>query len=420
MNRIYSFLILFFISGQIINCFLPNEALLDERLFIGVIMDFGKNYLPGLEQIREMNSPMGPVYFILYGFIGKLSQFSLFWMRSIHIGFSTLLLYLVYLNLELGYKIAKPNEVSNISSNREFQRKILSLFPVLLTILFFLNPYFVLLTAYLLYTDIIGLIFVFAGSYFYLQKKRYLWSAFLWGMAICTRQLFIVIPLAALFAELSFLYEKYTRTRSKISFQDLKPLAIFFLPFLMFLPLFILWDFKVNSGNFQGRAFEENTIAAFSFSFKSLNYSLMLVGIYSGFVVSKRIIPVFKKINFYSLGLTLLLLVLGFPLQINKGLGYGSLPDTAGVLDIIMNKLGLIAYLVIPVLLYWGITFIHSLFRLPYKSGTFFFQASLILFLFLETIYSYCWDKHFLLIIPMVWILCFELLANQSKALLPQ
>lgn len=410
------FLLLFVVTGIIANFFIPNKPLLDERLFFNEVMAFGKQYLPSLEQISSMNSPMGPIYFIVYGFIGKLVQFEIFWMRIFHLFLSASLLFLVYKNLALLFHssaILSNHTTSDLDNSGARNQPFV--LPIYLTIVFFLNPYFVCMTGYLLYTDVIGLIFIFLGSYFYLKQKHLFAAAIFWGLAICTRQLLIVIPMAAFVTEAIHTINQVRKESSPSYLQLLKGAITFSIPFLLFIPLFILWDFNVNSGNFKGSQFEENTLEAFSFSFKSLNYSLILIGIYAGFALYKKVIPAFKKPNIYLIILTALLLVLGFPIEINKGMEYGNLPDTAGILDIILTKISFLSYILIPILLYWSLTFILQVARLPYDRNTLFLQLCLILFLALETIYSYCWDKHFMLVIPIIWLLCYQLLSNNRQ-----
>jgi len=362
-----------FILAQLANLFLPENPVWDENLFLGELMRFGEHYFPTLDQIRDLQSPMGPVYFILYGFIGKLTGFSLFWMRSLHLVLGLCLLLIVD-------RLLKKCR----------QR-------TLLVIIFILNPYFLVMTAPLLYTDVIGLLFVFAGLLLFLENKNFLLAGILWGFAICTRQLFMIVPFAALAFELyHFFINKKVRWRA---------MPAGFIPFLIFLPLFVLWNYNLNSAAFGDGRFEENTPAAFSFSLKTFNYSLILIGIYAIPVLYRKIAFVFRKPSYPVATLALILCIAGFPVNVNSGMQYGNLPDTAGLLDILFNKVWYLRYLLVPALLYWGLLFMIEAVRTVLKGKTVFLAFLLFLFIVLETVYSYCWDKHFILVIPIVFII---------------
>lgn len=372
-----------FILAQVANFFLPERPVWDENLFLDEVMRFGENYVPGLDEIRNLQSPMGPVYFILYGFIGKLTGFSLFWMRSLHLVLGLFLL---------------------LTVDRLLKR---CLRRVILMLIFILNPYFLIMIAPLLYTDVIGLIFVFAGMLFFTEHKNFVVAGILWGFAICTRQLFVIIPLAALAFELyHFIVNKEVRWRA---------LPAGFIPFIMFLPLFVLWGYDLNSGAFGSGRFEENTLAAFSFSLKAFNYSLILLGIYAIPVLYRKFGFIFRKPSYPLAALALLLSIAGFPVNVNSGMQYGNLPDTAGLLDILFTRLWYLKYVIVPALLYWGLIYLIESVRIFIKGKSVFLVFLVFLFIILETVYSYCWDKHFILVIPIVFMISDKIRKDEFK-----
>ncbi|MEM1124364.1 MAG: hypothetical protein AAGJ18_28255, partial [Bacteroidota bacterium] len=202
-----------FVALLIVNFFLPTIPIWDERLFFPTVQQIGANYFPTLEQVRTLNSPMGPVYFMIWGFIGKLSNFSLLIMRAIHLlmsfGFVLLL-----------YRLLRDRLT----------------YPYLALLFFVVNPYFLVMTAPLLYTDITALLFIFAGVFYYLEEQNRLLAGLFLGVAICTRQLYITVPMALALNDIFWWFKGKGRWQH-----------LFFhpLPLLCFLPLFFLWDYNV-------------------------------------------------------------------------------------------------------------------------------------------------------------------------------
>ena len=235
------------------NFFIPGKPIKDEILFFPIIKEFGVRYLPTLDQIKHIQSPMGPVYFIFWGFIGKLFGFSLPVMRGINIAIGYIIAVIIYTILKYGSE-------KNI-------------FLVFLTTWFVANPYFLALTTPLLYTENLSLLFLFFGAYFYLIKENRVIGGLLWGASICTRQVLIIFPLAGLLTDMIILKRKSLKQPGKI-IQDC-------IPFIMFGVLFVLWGVNVTSGMQKPGMYEENTLKAFRFSFKTVHYSLLLFGIYS-------------------------------------------------------------------------------------------------------------------------------------------
>ncbi|MFH1153244.1 MAG: hypothetical protein V1793_05465 [Pseudomonadota bacterium] len=371
-----------FVLSQAVNLFLPRTPIWDENLFFPVVRQFGEHYLPTLDLIRTMDSPMGPVYFCVYGFLGKLVGFSLPAMRAVHLCFSLLLMMILWRFLSQ----CKRRDV--------------------LILCFILNPYFMVMTGPLLYTDVLGLLFAYLGASARIQGKNPWLAGFLWGMAICTRQLLVVIPLAAGISDLySVVIEKK---------QSWKTLIPDLMPCMMFLPLFCLWGFNVNSGTFHAGAFEENRVQAFSFSLRSLNYSIMLTGLYSLPILYGTCLKRLRRPGVKMAVLAVILCICAFPTDINRDMLYGHLPRTAGLLDISLNRMSFLAYGAVPVLMYWGLNFLYEVMALAVHSKDLFLPTCTIVFILLESVYSYCWDKHFLVIIPIVFLLSDRILSSRD------
>ncbi len=372
-SRVYFYLGIPFLAMLVANFFLPTDPIWDERLFYPVMQAVGANYFPDLEQIRTLNSPMGPVFFIIWGFLGKMVGWSLPVLRGLHIIWSFGFILLLY------------------HTFKDHLR------PIVLSLLFFVvNPYFLVMTAPLLYSDVTAMMFLFLGVHYYLNQQNRWLAGIFFGLAICSRQLLIFVPLAVGLADLFWWYKGRVKWQAVV--QD-------FIPLVVFAPLFVLWDFNINSHSFQGNQFEENTLAAFRFSAKTFNYSLLLLGIYAipFWLTDWKLL--FRRSHLVYLIPVALLLLAGLPLKVNAGLQYGDLPETAGLLDIVLVASGFAGYVLMPVGLFVGIICLVKMLRSPTTFESLVCKISLVLFLVLESIYSYCWDKHFLPVMPLIFLL---------------
>jgi len=245
----------------------------------------------------------------------------------------------------------------------------------------------------LLYTDVLGLLLCYGGIRLYYEKKSYLLAGLLWGLALWTRQLFIIIPLSA---GISALLQKPSFSTSSY-FSIAAPL----LAGLLFLPLYLLWG-DVNSGNFPDGMYAENSLAAFRFTLQDLNYSLALVGLWT---IPALIIYV-RKIHWKIYGIcflfALILTILAVPTQVNADMTVGNLPATAGLLDIALSMTSYAAYPLAAGLIALALYLLYSSLNLLGEIHVRFLWIAIILFILLEASYSYCWDKHTLLVAPII------------------
>ena len=207
LEKVYLLVGIPFAIMAIASLFLPNEMIWDERIFMPVVKSIGQDYLPSLDQIRHLKSPLGPVFFIIYGLIGKAFGFSLVALRIFNIAISYAVCVLVFKYIKSDVKA-----------------------PLFLTVLFIINPYFLIMTAPLVYTDILAMLFVILALTF-LKKDNRIWVGILFGLAVCTRQLMIVFPLALGLVDLWYCYKKQ---------KPLRYLLYDFIPIIMYLPLICL------------------------------------------------------------------------------------------------------------------------------------------------------------------------------------
>ena len=121
----------------------------DESTFYEPIKTFGLNALSVIENTKNLRIPQGPGFFAVYGFFGSFVDYSLPALRLLNI-------FVSYLAALILFKILCK----------------LSNFPIILTLWFVLNPYFLLLTTPYIYTDNLCLFFLISGTYFFIVKDQ--------------------------------------------------------------------------------------------------------------------------------------------------------------------------------------------------------------------------------------------------------
>ncbi len=475
-TKISPYLLLFlpFILLLILNYFMPFPVQ-DEKIFWSVVKDFGKHFFPTLEQIKYLPSPMGPIYFIFWGFLGKLCGFNTLILRAINIVMGYAVVLLIY---ELYRKYLKATQLFN-------------------TFWYMSNPYFILFTVPFLYTDCLNLVWIFLGVNFSFVKDNKWLAGIFWALAVCTRQFSLLFPAAYFIMQI--LSEKKFKN---IKISNYLPVLI---PAVCFSALFILWGFSFTSGQHPGGAFTENTIEAFKFSLKAWNYFFVLCGIYllpyfyrlidrqifkkyslwfigtllitlSVLVVlnehSKSIAQVFntaafgyhklpknsnmvpwskyleqlfiavkilafvfipvlaaglanvvtkifhtknslpKRLTGFSFIITLVLLKVGFPRLVNSGSFYKQ--EIAGYADRFIIILDKNAYVLVPMLFLLALIYLLPLYlRKSVNKLETFSKILLFLFILLESVYTYAWDKHFLPYLPFLFLINSQLFRKE-------
>ena len=358
-----------FVLVAITVMFLPSEPLKDERFYYPLIRVFGAHYLPSIDTIKTMNQSMGPFYFIFYGLIGKFTDYSLPALRIINVFLSFVAVVVLYKTLARFCK-----------------------YPLCLTLWFAINPYFLLLTTPLLYTDNLCMLFVLAGTYFYVVKRNLVVSGLLWGLALWTRQTAIIIPLAALLTEL-YVY------RGNLS-RQVRNLALTILPFALFFLLVMLWDFNITSPN---TVHDVNSISTLGFSLRQLNYAILLAGVYSAPLWLPRFFEIARTPAIFVAGIFSSLLILEFPRVINEDGYLGTW--TSGLFDRFLVWLGDVALVLVPVIWIPALAyFILLTISAPKSRVTLFGILCVLFFLCFQAIYSYSWDKYFILVIPFLFL----------------
>ena len=215
-------------------------------------------------------------------------------------------------------------------------------------------------------------------------------SGLLWGLALWTRQTAIVIPLAALLTEL-YAY------RANLAIQ-LRKFILSTLPFLMFFWLIYLWDFSITPPN---TMHEVNSFDTLRFSLRQLNYAVLLVGVYSLPLWLPHLPKIVKSPTIFAAAGISLLLILEFPRTINE---YQPVGWTSGLMDQFLMSVGDLAYVIVPVLWIPSLAYLILTTIAATKSRqTLFGILCIFCFLGFQSIYSYSWDKYFILVIPFIF-----------------
>ena len=345
---------------------LPDAPLKDERFFFPLIQKFGESYFPSLSDIRQMTQPQGPVYFAVFGFVGHFFDYSLLPLRLLNV-------FLGFLGVLFLYK--------TLSQHTQF--------PLCLSLWFTLNPYFLLLTTPYIYTDNLCMLFVLAGMYFFVVKENRFAAGVLWGLALWTRQVAIIVPLSAVIVDLYF-----TRTDRCQQFKVFLGNA---LPFLALLVLFVTWDFSLTPPN---NVHNINTVDTFRFSLRQLNYAIVLTGVYSAPIWLPKIRLIVGSRMFILASLCGFSLITHFPRLVNQDSPFYSV-WTAGYFDKFLLAIGNLAYVIVPILWLPALAYFLLCLRPPWTSRIQSFAIGVVfLFFAFETVFTFAWDKYFILVIP--------------------
>jgi hypothetical protein len=151
----------------VISLFQPINPVKDERFMIYEINQFSKLGFWG--HINHMKNYQGPLFYYIMGLMVSFFKFSLLGLRIINCIFSAFLIVVILKIFEL----KKVNKYYFL--------------------LIFLNPYFLLLTAPLIYNDNFPLLCLFLGLLFYLKEKHFL-AIICFSFACLMRQNLIFAP----------------------------------------------------------------------------------------------------------------------------------------------------------------------------------------------------------------------------------
>jgi len=350
----------------------------DEPAYYSVLMIFGDNYLPSIEELRSYNRfDATPLSAIIFGLWGKIFGFDPWKLRilSVFFSFGAILAF---------YMISK-------SLLKKYDSPVN---PLHLALLLMLNPYFYA-TSFLILSDPSSIFFFMFSLLYYIRRHTLLFGFFA-GLAILTRQFYLFLPISILLY--LFIKKRNLFYRDRRFFGALLSLAMFF-------PFFYLWGWHLSP------AFPQSYLGLPRIpSLSTLNYHLSIMAFYSLPLLTLRPLRSYLKGIFYPL-LLLPLFLLKPPLFDVPA--HGILYFT---LDTILGT-----YKLIPLFLMWylGILLLVHLLKLKYREGDEVFLISIIIFSIMMLFYSWISDKYLLAILPMAFLLFATMIKDaHSRALL--
>lgn len=354
----------------------PLNPIKDEIFFYPIVVAFG-NLSQLLYQINHLTVPMGPLFFIIMGLIGRLFDFSIVVLRMINVLIGFVSSIFIYHTLKI-----------YLSEIKYTNNHIL-----LLTFWCICNPYFLFLTTPFLYTDGWANLFVFAGLYCYLRNQR-LSTALLLGFSVLVRQSNLIIALAVLMTDIFY----FKKTKKGWILYDL-------IPFIMFFVLFTFWDFNISSPS---NLFTNISLKSFNYTpqhiLQTIYYSLIYFGIYSfPFWFSEINKLRQQKWLFIISALLSIPMLYAFPRFINQGTDWSYI--TAGYLDKSIVMLGIYAYFIVPVFVFFSLTFFLYYFLQNKNKQDLFFKLSIALFFVYLSVSFYYWDKYLIPIVLFIILL---------------
>jgi hypothetical protein len=339
----------------------PLNPVKDERFMIYEINQFSKLGFWG--HINHMKNYQGPLYYYFMGLMVSFFKINLLGLRIINCIFSTILIIVVL---------------------KIFELKEINKFNVFLVLL---NPYFLLLTAPLIYNDNLPLMCLFIGILYYLQEKHFI-AICCFSFACLMRQNLIFAPVAILFIEI-------LSSLKNIKWHQ----VIYITPIIVLLSLFYIWGGRFSSpGLYKNFAFLAS-INGFNFDvheiMKAINYQLILLSIFALPLTIYNINRGRKLLVLFSISLIILLVFP--PTHINfKFHQYLSFYDYGGLLDQCISSC---LYFTIPIS-----AIIISLFlnqfnttKINNKSK---FQLIIIVFILLNLVFysiTPFWDKYYVM-----------------------
>jgi hypothetical protein len=339
----------------------PNNPVKDERFMIYEINQFSK--LGFWRHINHMKNYQGPLFYYIMGLLVYFFKFNLLGLRIINCGFSAILIIVIL---------------------KIFELKKASKFNVFLVLL---NPYFLLLTAPLIYNDNLPLLCLFTGVLSYLKEKHFI-AICCFSFACLMRQNLIFAPVAILFVEIIS------------SFKKLKWHQIIYItPMLVLFTLFYIWGGRLSSpGLYKNFGFLAS-INGFNFDgfeiIKAVLYQLILLSIFAlpqtlfNINWGRKLLLIFT--------ISLIILVLFTPTHINfKFHQYLPMYNYGGYLDQYLSKW---LYLTIPMSAMLITLFLNQ-FDVSKIKNISKFQFIIIVFIALNLVFysiTPFWDKYYVM-----------------------
>lgn len=369
--------IIVFAIITIISLLEPTNPVKDENYMIYEINKFSQMGFWG--HIKNIKTPQGPLFYYIMSLFVKFFQFSLVELRLVNCVFSALAIVVILKIFELK-KTSKLNILLVVS-----------------------NPYFLFLTAPLIYNDNLPLLCLFFGFLCYFKHKHFVAIIF-FSMSCLMRQNLIFAPVAILFVEVLLSYRKLELNK-----------FIYLIPILVLLSLFGIWGGRLSSPSLYKNLAFSATIKGFNFNIfeiiKATEYQLILLSIFAlpqMFVTFK----LERKLLFLMVPIVFLIVVLP-PNHINyKFHQFLSINNYGGYLDQFLTKFYWFSFPFIAILLASFLNQFKSINLFKYSK----LQLIIFVFIFLNLLFyslTPFWDKYYV----MMGVFIPLLLKNDNREL---
>ena len=393
MNKLFKFLIelfqknwiigiIAFVIISIISLLEPINPVKDENYMIYEIYKFSQLGFWG--HIQNIKTQQGPLFYYIMGLLMKIFDLNLTDLRIINCVVSALFIVVI---LKI-FQLQKTNKFY--------------------TFLVFLNPYFLMLTAPLIYNDNLPLLCLFTGFLCYLKEKHFI-SIIFFSMACLMRQNLIFAPAAIFFVEVLLSYKKIEWNK-----------IIYLVPVLVLFTLFYIWGGRLSSPSLYKNLAFITTIKGFNFNIfeiiKAIEYQLILLSIFA----LPQIILSFKydKKLLWLMFTVVILFSVFPPTHINfKFHQYLSMYNYGGYLDQFLSKF---YWFAIPLSGILVATFLNQ-----FKTFNLFkyskIQLIILVFIFLNLLFyslTPFWDKYYVMMGVFIPLLLSDNVKLENKSTL--
>ena len=353
----------------------------DENHFYRTLVQFGQSDISVI--IKDYNQVTGPVFFSLYGFIGRYCDFSKEILRLIN-----LLPFIFFLLL---FRASSKNILAN--KQESFQALLLSL----------LNPYMVGIAIYL-YTDGINMLAIYL-FYYAVVSKRLPMLIPATALALCTRQ-YSVYAIAA--------SSLYILTSRQYELKSIILAAVFVaLGCVPFVYLYVLWGGIAPK---QGLAhWVPNQSVIYHLDYITTYVSFMTIYALPAIVYKRRALVNLVKTTLGTKGMVgtalLSLFAFIFPTQISEAIATTSSKiDSVGYIHSAMKHVPVahIDQALIWLFFLVGLAVLIAFFIEDFKEVkrmatgiNFFLTINILIFLLMMPLSYQVWEKYLIVILPL-------------------
>jgi len=145
-----------------------------------------------------------------------------------------------------------------------------------------------------------------------------------------------------------------------------------------------------------------NTVGTLEFSLRQLNYAVVLTGLYSAPLWITKLPELWRSRLMVPARVAAVSLIVSFRRLVNQDPAFYS-EWTGGYFDKLLVFLGDFAHILVPLIWVPSLAYLFLCMLPPWSSRHNFFAIStVVLFLAFESVYTFLWDKYFILVIPFI------------------